>query len=117
MYSYVNILDVELMNSDLLFPTPNIQEWSLIEREFLTELPLDGILRMVGHYRGQLIYLENGACVYRCKPNSVCANGLMGPPIDGMIEDVYIRHDGKFYRGFVTFKKGESRNLGLQIEV
>lgn len=94
-----------LTETNRLTATPNATEWMLI-REEIDKFPQskknlvgEGSLQIVTSHRGSILYLENGATLYR---NTAGANGYMYEPTKG-IESCYIGHNGLMFQCDVEF--------------
>lgn len=88
-----------------LAPTPNVTESEYISAQIesqprttvgLTERPLS----VYASHRGSVLYLENGAVIYRMNPPEWCngyASGPNGP------EECLVRNDGESFTAMVEF--------------
>ena len=99
---YVEVLDLYRINDSPLFPAPSARDFELIQNKPYNNLSLqDQPLEVLFDYRGGLLYLENGAQVYRYDPSSEGGNGYTGLPVTD--ESVYIHHRGLMYKAQVRF--------------
>jgi hypothetical protein len=88
-----------------LLPTPNVTEAEAIRERIesqsrttvgLTERPLS----IYATHRGSVLYLENGASIYRWNPPEWCNGHASGP--DGP-EECLVSHNGEWFKANVEF--------------
>jgi hypothetical protein len=91
-----------------LMPAPNVHDTEIISRH-LASAPFsergleDGPLLVVTHYRGVMLYLDNGALVYRWMPKTACGNGLVSMPDTQLVENCFVLYKDNMYTAYVEF--------------
>lgn len=88
-----------------LLPAPSIHD-DFVPPSTPTNRGLeDGPLRIVSDYRGNALYLENGAYVYRSSPKSPGGNGMFSIPTwnGAEAEECWLEYDGKIWEGTINF--------------
>ena len=99
---YVQIISLEKVDYNVLFPAPSLQDYESMENMPSSNRGLDDQpYRVIMNYRGGLLILENGAQVYRSNPLSFGGNGYSGHPTSD--EDVYIDYDSVIYKAKLRF--------------
>jgi hypothetical protein len=98
----VRIFNLEPHEYMPLMPAPSVHDGEIIssylETEQISDRGLeDGPLRILTHYRGSMLYLDNGALVYRWMPKTAGGNGLVSIPETPTIENCFILHEDKMY--------------------
>lgn len=88
-----------------LAPTPNVTESAYISDKIASQPRTtvgltEGPLSIYASYRGTLLYLENGASIYRMNPPEWCNGHASGP--DGP-EACLVSHDGEWFTAKVEF--------------
>lgn len=98
---YISIASLTPMDNFPLMPAPNVRDVESMP-EPTSEVGLtERAMQVIWTYRGYLLYLENGASLYRDSSKSVSGNGLLGDPTGP--EDCIVTWRGKAYRAFVYF--------------
>ena len=83
---HAKILSLERLEAPALMPAPNVTDWEVIAAA-LAQTPstnkglMDGLHKIVTTYRGGLLYLDNGAVMYRYDTAAYSANGHLGAPV------------------------------------
>lgn len=99
---YVEVISTSIINDHPLFPAPGVRDMEHLSNVSLTSKSLQsGPLEVIMNYRGVLLYLENGAQVYRSSPSSESNNGFTGTPVTD--EDVFISYLDVMYNARVKF--------------
>jgi hypothetical protein len=100
------ILSLESCDWPGLLPTPNVTEAEAIKAKIesqprttvgLTERPLS----IYATHRGSVLYLENGATIYRMNPPEWCNGHAAGPTSDP--EACLVFSNGEGFRAQVEF--------------
>lgn len=84
-----------------LMPAPGVRDLESMPAPTSDAGLNDVPLLIIWNYRGYLLYLENGASVYRDNPKSAGGNGLLSDPTGP--EDCIVSWCGKAYRAIVDF--------------
>lgn len=98
---YIGISSLTPMDNFPLMPAPSVREVESMPAPTSDAGLADGALKVIWTYRGYLLYLENGASLYRDSSKSIGGNGLLGDPTGP--EDCIVTWRGKAYRAFVYF--------------
>lgn len=98
---YVTIGTLEAVEFAPLMPAPSVREIEALPVATSDAGLHDGPLIITGTYRGHLLYLENGASVYRDSSKSISGNGCLGLPTES--EECIVTWRGKAYRANVEF--------------
>ena len=77
---YVTIGTLEAVEFTPLMPAPSVIEMESIPAAMSDAGLHDGPLVVTASYRGHIMYLENGASVYRDNPKTGGGNGLLCLP-------------------------------------
>lgn len=104
---YATILSLEPLAYPPLVPAPSVADHEYIsaalEKSPKTDKGLmDGPHLIVTSYRGGFVYLDNGACMYRCETDATGANGYLGPPVGE--EGCVVGLRGEWWRARVTYE-------------
>lgn len=104
---YATILSLEAMEYPPLVPAPSVTDYDDISAALekspkSTKGLMDGPHLIVTSYRGGFVYLDNGACMYRCDTGAVGANGYLGHPVGE--EGCIVGLGGKWWRARVTYE-------------
>lgn len=102
----VNILDPKPTDFRGLVPAPNVTESEEIRQQILATPQVeqgltDGPLTVCASYRGNGLYLNNGAYIYRSNPPGH-VNGYAYAP-DGTTEECYVSYEGNWYKCLANF--------------
>ncbi len=104
---YAKILSLEPMSHMPLMPAPNVTDCDVISAA-LAQTPLtnkdlmDGPHLMVTSYRGGLVYLDNGAIMYRHETSAGGGNGYLSDPVGE--EGCYVGKDGEWWKARVAYE-------------
>lgn len=104
---FATILSLEPTEFMPLVPAPSVADYEYIGAAY-EQYPanakglMDGALAVVADYRGSMLYLENGASMYRLDTGALGANGYLGAPVGE--EGCYVNHGGKWWRARVTYE-------------
>lgn len=104
---YAKILSLESMAYPPLLPAPSVTDSEFISAA-LAQTPrtdkdlMDGPHKVVTSYRGGLVYLDNGAVMYRYDSEASGANGHLGAPVGE--EGCYVGHRGGWWRARVAYE-------------
>lgn len=103
----VTIKSLKLWNDLVpLLPAPNVNEEATIQNELRsfqkTDMGLlEGPLKIVSAHRNTLLYLENGAVLYRANPTTPTYNGYASLP-DGQ-EECFVQFNDLWFKAMVDF--------------
>jgi len=104
---YAKILSLEPMSHMPLMPAPNVTDCDVISAA-LAQTPLtnkdlmDGPHLIVTSYRGGLVYLDNGAIMYRHETSAGGGNGYLSDPVGE--EGCYVGKDGEWWKARVVYE-------------
>lgn len=103
---YATIASIEPATHRPLTPAPSVSDWEIIKEDMARKSKtgkalLDGPHEIMASYRGGVVWLDNGAYMYRRDSNAPGANGYLGAPVGE--EGCYIIHEGNHYNARVTY--------------
>jgi hypothetical protein len=98
---YVTIGTLEAVEFAPLMPAPSVRDIEDIPAPMSDAGLHDGPLVVTASYRGHIMYLENGASVYRDNPQTGGGNGLLCLPNEP--ESCIINWRGEKFRAIVDF--------------